>query len=76
MNGDRQRAIAYHDLERFEDDEALLRHGTARADGTDRPRDGARVSTTGQPVRRGWTPDLQPSPWLTERERAERWPVG
>ena len=76
MNGDRQRAIAYHDLERIEDDEALLRQGAARADGSGRPRDGARTPTTSSPVRRGWTPALHPSPWLTERERTERWPVG
>jgi hypothetical protein len=74
MNGDRQRAIAYHDLERLEDDEALRLHGAARLDESSQPRDDARAATTGSPVRRGWTPTL--SAWLTDHERRERWPIG
>jgi hypothetical protein len=76
MNGDRQRAIAYHDLERFDDDQALLLHGDLPADRS-HSRDAARAPRpTGATVKRGWTPDLHHAPWLTERERQERWPLG
>jgi len=73
MNGDRQREIAYHDLERLEDEQALLRYG-ATATESGFPRDAARASTRSTPVQRGWTPTL--SPWLTDHERTERWPIG
>ena len=76
MNGDRQRALAYHDLERLDDDQALLLHGDLVQNGS-RPRDDARPShRITQPLRRGWTPELRQSPWLTDREREERWPIG
>ncbi len=73
MNGDRHREIAYQDLERLEDEQALLMQGGAGADGwgTQRGTTGSSRPTNGA-VRRAWTPTL----YLTERERRERWPIG
>ena len=73
MNGNRHREIAYHDLERLEDEQALLAQGGLGAEGWGAQRSTTRSSsTTGGAVRRAWTPNL----FLTERERTERWPIG
>jgi hypothetical protein len=72
MNGDRHREIAYHDLQRLEDEQALLLGGMGRT-GRGEQRSTTRSSSTANgPVRRAWTPNL----YLTERERTERWPLG
>ena len=61
MTNNRQRDLAYHDLEHLEDEQAL-ELDRRESDGERRPRfpkDDRRSSSV-----------------LTERERAERWPTG
>ena len=68
-NEDRRREIAYHDLERAEDEQALHQR-PAESGGQ---RDGRAVSRNGTAVRESrdeW------SGQLTEREHRERWPIG
>jgi hypothetical protein len=77
-NGDRLREIGYHDLERAEDEEALLGRATevgglrdrpiASRQGTDRAGSGARERQQESPRDR--------TRHLTERELRERWPIG
>ena len=77
-NGDRLREIGYHDLERAEDEEALLGRGTEAGGQRDRPapsRQGTDRLGNGARERRPEFP-RERTTHLTERERRERWPIG
>ncbi|HEU4628930.1 MAG TPA: hypothetical protein VFS08_04270 [Gemmatimonadaceae bacterium] len=69
--GDRWRQIAYHDLERVEDEQALQGRATDR----DGQREPAAASRNGI-AERAQRPPRDRTTHLTERERRERWPIG
>jgi hypothetical protein len=73
-NGNRQREIGYHDLERAEDEEALQGGATEHAT----RRDGTVVSRSDTHRQRSGErePRLERITHLTERERRARWPIG
>lgn len=76
MRGDRHREIAYHDLQRLDDDQRLAgrsRDGDAAwSPSPDRAPARAAAHTSGRATTRGGPPEH----FLTEVERLERWPIG
>lgn len=74
-NGDRRREIAYHDLERAEDEQAL--HGRASERGGQRDQGAAaRHGTRERESAHDSDSSRERNAHLTQRERRERWPIG
>ena len=76
MQGDRHREIAYHDLERLDDDQLLAGRSRDGDAAWSPSRDRAHVRPAAQTSGRVTTRGGPPEHFLTEIERLERWPIG